>query len=38
MGATIIGGCCEISPKYILNLYENLIDNNYKITNSFKGV
>ena len=38
MGMTIVGGCCEISPKYILNLYENLIDNNYKITNSFKEV
>ena len=35
MGVTFVGGCCEISPKYIFNLNKNLIDNNYEITNSF---
>ena len=33
-GATIIGGCCEISPDHIKVIYDTLNKLDYKITNS----
>ena len=33
-GATVVGGCCEIGPSHIKNLYDTLIDNKFEIVNS----
>ena len=33
-GAKIIGGCCEVGPKHISKLKENLIDNGFQISSN----
>jgi homocysteine S-methyltransferase len=32
-GASIVGGCCEVSPKYISAVHKKIINLNYTITN-----
>jgi len=30
-GATIVGGCCEISPRHIEHLHQTLVDQHFSI-------
>ena len=32
LGATIVGGCCEITPAHIRHLHQTLVDRNIPIT------
>ena len=36
MGATIVGGCCEIGPEYIRTIKDALIENGHKIVSELK--
>ena len=36
VGATIVGGCCEIGPKYIRTIKDALIENGHKIVSELK--
>ena len=34
LGASVVGGCCEIGPSHIKHLHDTLIENNFEIVNS----
>ena len=36
-GASIIGGCCEISPEHIKHIYKTLTDLDYDIVSTLES-